>query len=111
MENFILEAIDEQEENLLVKLRKPVDFEGKTYTELDLSAMEDMSARDLKKISKLVRVKDAAVNPALMEMSMEYAMAAAAMAAKLPIEFFDKLGAKDAMKVKNTVVSFLFAED
>lgn len=36
-----------EEESLVLKFRKPYKFEGREYTEVDLSAMEDMTAADL----------------------------------------------------------------
>ena len=41
------EPAEDQEESLILKFRKPYMFEGKEYTEVDLSAMEDMTAEDL----------------------------------------------------------------
>ena len=46
-DNAALEAAEDQEESLILKFKKPYVFEGKEYTEVDLSAMEDMTAEDL----------------------------------------------------------------
>ena len=37
-------AEEPEEESLILKFRKPYKFEGQEYTEVDLSAMEDMTA-------------------------------------------------------------------
>ena len=45
------------------------------------------------------------------EVSLEYACVLAAKAVKQPIEFFTNLPPKEALKVKNRVMSFLFGQD
>lgn len=42
-----------EEESLVLKFKKPYKFEGREYTEVDLSAMEDMTAADLCAVAKL----------------------------------------------------------
>lgn len=48
-EKEITTAAQEQEEEnkYLIKFRKPFLFEDETYTEIDLSGLEDLSARDM----------------------------------------------------------------
>ena len=43
---------DEEEESLVIKLKKPYKFEGKEYTEIDLSGLEDLSAADMISVNK-----------------------------------------------------------
>ena len=45
------------------------------------------------------------------EMSLEYALYIASVATGLPVEFFRHLPPKDAIKVKNRVTNFFYAED
>lgn len=103
------EIVDNEEEGLLIKFNKPFKFEGKEYTEIDLSGLEDMSAADMIAVNKLMaRTSGVDVMP---EVSLEYAVNLAARAAKQPIEFFTALPMKEAMKVKNRVMGFLFGSD
>ena len=40
------------------RFKKPYSFEGETYTEVDLSGLEDLSAADLCKVGKMVKKID-----------------------------------------------------
>ena len=97
------------DENLmLVRFGKPYQFEGKTYQEVDLSGMVDLTAEDMIAADRyLSRNGNVSVMP---EMSVEYACFIAARAASLPVEFFRRLSPKDAMKVKNRVTNFIYGE-
>ena len=94
MDTALLAENDENtaaEENALVmKLDKPFTFEGQTYTEVDLSGLEDTTAADLQAVGRFVTKKNPAANP------------------HLPLEFFERLPAKEAIKLKGIVVGFLY---
>ena len=113
MDTALLAENDENtaaEENALVmKLDKPFTFEGQTYTEVDLSGLEDTTAADLQAVGRFVTKKNPAANPATVEMTLEYAQFMAARVAHLPLEFFERLPAKEAIKLKGIVVGFLYA--
>lgn len=107
-----LEAVDNtasfnEEESMVIKFKKPYNFEGKEYTEIDLSCMEDMTGADMIAINKLMQRSSAGID-VMPEVSVEYALYFASRAAKLPVEFFTNLPPKEAMKVKNRVMGFLF---
>lgn len=105
----ILTNAQEDESSTLVKFSKTYRFEGKDYTEVDLSGMDDLSAEDMIAADRyLTRSGGFSVMP---EMTLEYACFIAARAAKQPIEFFRGLPPKDALKVKNRVTSFFYSED
>lgn len=108
MDTALLAENDENtaaEENALVmKLDKPFTFEGQTYTEVDLSGLEDTTAADLQAVGRFVTKK----NPATVEMTLEYAQFMAARVAHLPLEFFERLPAKEAINLKGIVVGFLY---
>ena len=61
MDTALLAENDENtaaEENALVmKLDKPFTFEGQTYTEVDLSGLEDTTAADLQAVGRFVTKK------------------------------------------------------
>ena len=102
------EPAEDQEESLILKFRKPYMFEGKEYTEVDLSGLEDTTAADLQAVGRFVTKKNPAANPATVEMTLEYAQFMAARVAHLPLEFFERLPAKEAIKLKGIVVGFLY---
>lgn len=98
----------EDQEDLVLRFQKPYSFEGETYTEVDLSGLEDLSAADLCKVGKMVKKTDG-VDP-IAEMSLPYAIFMAARVTGKPIEFFQQLPAREAVKLKNLVVGFLYGE-
>ena len=97
------EAVD-----LQVKFRKPYRFEGKDYDGVDLSGLEDTTAAALENVGRILLKKRPGLNPSTIEMTMEYANLLASRVTHLPEEFFERLPAKEAMKVKTTVVGFLY---
>lgn len=92
-----------------IKFRKPYRFEGKEYTELDLSGMEDLTGTDMIAINKLI--DRAGSSEAGLEMTLEYAFYFAARASRLPVEFFLSLPPNEAARVKSRVMGFLFGSD
>ena len=98
----------EEKGRYILKLKKPIDFEGVKYTEIDLSGMENLTARDVSKITKLLRLTDDAPSEVGIETSLDFACYYAARAAKLPIEFMYKLDSRDSIRLKNRVVNFLY---
>ena len=103
-------AQEQEEENkYLIKFRKPFLFEDETYTEIDLSGLEDLSARDMIQAQRTME-RSGSIN-VLPEMSLEYACIFASKATKMPVEFFQSLPPKEAIKVKNKVTNFFYGED
>ena len=97
---------EEDDVSMIIKFKKPFVFEGKTYTELDLSALENITTGDMVAVSKFVGGNvfgRTEMNP---EFSLEYALNIAARATQMPIEFFMDLRPNDGLKVKNRVLNF-----
>lgn len=109
VEQDLPEVVDDI--NMIIKFKKPYRFEGKEYTELDLSGMEDMTGADMIAVNKIMQRTSSAMIDVMPEVSLEYAFYFAARAAKLPVEFFQNLPTKESMKVKNRVMGFLFGSD
>lgn len=96
------------EESSVVVLSKPYKFEDKTYTEVDLSGLSELTTEDMVAAEKyLTRSGNISVMP---EMSVEYACFICARATNLPVEFFRRLPPKDAIKLKNRVTGFFYGE-
>lgn len=102
---------DNEPEDLVLKLSKPYVFEGRTYEELDLSGLENATAGDLARAAKITSKKHRGLNPATLEMATEYAATIGHLMTKLPLEFFERMPAKDAIALKGLVVGFLFNAD
>ena len=104
-------SVDETEEvSMVIKFKKPYRFEGKEYTEVDLNGLDDLQASDMIAVNKYMQRTSAGID-VMPEVSLEYACVLASKAAKLPVEFFTRLPPKEAMKVKNRVMGFLFGSD
>lgn len=112
MKNEELNVTEEiiEEETLVVKFNKPFTFEGKVYDQIDLTPLEDITAADMIATNKYMNKGSANID-VMPEVSLEYALVLASKAVKLPIEFFTALPPKEAMKIKNRVMGFLFGSD
>jgi len=102
---------DTEPEDLILRFGKPYKFGGQEYTEVDLSGLEDVTARVLENVGKIAAKKNPGTNPALQEMSLTFCIYLAQRVAKLPLEFFTGLPAKEAIKLKTIVTGFLYGGD
>lgn len=104
-----MQEAEEEENEYVVTFRKPFVWEDNTYESVDLSGMEDLSARDMIQAQRVME-KSGSIN-VLPEMSLEYACIFASKASGLPVEFFQALPPKEAIKVKNKVTNFFYGEE
>lgn len=104
-------AEEPEEESLVLKFRRPYQFEGQEYTELDLSGLEDVTAGTLENIGKILAKKSPGLNPATIEMEMGYCELLAARVTGKPLEFFQRLPGRDAIALKSKIVGFLYGGD
>ena len=104
-----VEAEPAQADNLVLKFTRPYNFEGQTITEVDLGGLEDVSAQDMVAADKYIN-RSGSVS-AVPEMSLAYACFIASRITRLPIEFYMGLKSKDAIRLKNTVTNFFFADE
>ena len=102
---------EDAEIDLLVKFRRPYTFEGQEYAGIDLHGLEDTTAGQLQNVGRSLLKKQPGLNPSTLEMTMEFASMLAAKVTGKPLEFFERLPAKEAMKVKTAVVGFLYGGD
>lgn len=99
------ETVDEEDDSIL-KLKKPYIFEGKTYTEIDMSTLADMTVADLKAVARFAgKTSSGDLAP---EVSLTFAIALASRKTGLSVEFFDGLPGYEGMRIKNRVMGFLF---
>lgn len=99
-------AVAESEPSYQLVFKKPYAFEGETYESVDLSAIEDLCAADMIKAQNVLsRGGNVEVIP---EMSLQYACIIAANVAHKPVEFFTRLPAREAIRLKNLVTGFLY---
>lgn len=110
-ENGAEDAEGTEPEDLVLRFAKPYKFGGVEYTEVDLSGLEDVTAGVLENVGKITAKKNPGMNPALQEMSLTFCTYLAQRVAKLPLEFFTGLPAKEAIKLKAMVTNFLYGGD
>ena len=103
-EKNITTATPEEENDLVLRFAKPY-----TFTEVDLSGLENITAADMIATQKQM-TKGGSVDM-LPEMSLQYATIIAARITGKPIEFFTRLPAREAIKLKNIVSGFIFGAD
>ncbi len=107
-----VEAAMEVDENpYLIKFEKPFTWEDKVYKEIDLSGLEDLTGQDMILVSRTIKKSGGNTDSAIPEASAEYAFLFAARATKMPVEFFQALPAKIALKVRVTVMNFFYGEE
>lgn len=95
-------------EKNIVTLSKPYEFENQTYTQLDMTPLEDVAGEDIIKANRVLAGQGIAYP--VPETSVDFAFLIAAQKLGIPVEFFMKLNGKDSMKIKNRVTNFLFVE-
>lgn len=104
-----IEKTREPENDYVLRFAKPYTFEEETFTEVDLSDIERITAADMIATQKMM-TKGGTVDM-LPEMSVQYACIIAARISGKPIEFFTGLPAREAIKLKNLVSGFIFGAD
>jgi len=95
-----------ERENVVV-LGKPYTFEGKEYTEIDLSGLDGLTIRDAVDVQKALFGQQETASALVCETTTSFAMAIAARATGLPIEFFKLMPRGAGMQVKRAVQSYI----
>lgn len=95
-----------KKDQFVVKFKKPYQFEGQEYKEIDLSGLQKLTAQDL--VAAETQYAATGQASALTEMSIGYTCIVAATATKKPVEFFNGLPAPEIIKIKNIVTSFFY---
>ena len=91
--------------SFIVKFARPHEFEGKTYKEIDLSGLDDLTTEDLTWCEQMF-TKMGYVD-SLKEFNTTFCLLIAHRATKLPLEFFNTLRISSASKIKGVVSAFL----
>ena len=93
----------------IFKLPKSFTFEGETYTELNLAALEDMTGQQLYDAEKMYTKKGG--SPIAMEYNLDFIFILCSIILEKPIEFFYAMPATDVYHLKYRVTSFLEGTD
>ena len=106
----IIDTADEDKIDMIVKLHKPLKFEGEIYTEIDMSGITDVTTNAARDIEKIYRKISKGSYDASPETTINWAIAATSVVTGLPVEFFNYLNIKDLVKMKNRVINFLYED-
>lgn len=90
----------------VVKFTRSYSFEGKSYSEVDLAGMDDLTAKDMMEAEKYL-FKTGTVS-ALPDQAVGYVCFIASRISDQPIEFFMGLSPRDMNRVKNKVTGFFY---
>lgn len=92
----------------LIKFKKPYNFEGKEYSEIDLN-LDALTGTNIEEAEMQFTTQNptVAVQTPLKEMSKGFQCVIAAKSSKQPVEFFKGLPARDYVKVTQRVQTFL----
>jgi hypothetical protein len=97
------------ENSLVLKLKRPFSFEGKEYTEVDLSALETWTGEDVADVQEKYFKMHPEVNPldvAMVESNLKYCYFVAHKASELPLEFFQRMPGTNVGALKTLVIGF-----
>ena len=95
-----------RDENLVLALKRPFEFEGEKINEIDLNGLENLTGKSMRKIDKIFRNTGGAATFSK-EVDSYYLQLVAMEATGLPQEFFDELHAKDVTALEIKVRNFL----
>ncbi len=96
----------EVDDDMTIRLKKPIDFEGERYDRIDLSGLHEIKTADMIAINR--RLTRSGNVDTSKEVSLEYAIHMANVATGLPLEFFEQLPPYAALAIRGRVTSFLF---
>lgn len=91
----------------IIRLEKPADYMGMKIESLDLSGMDDLTLDDMIEIYNLYESLGG-TGTVFQESSLLFAKLTAQRLTGIPLEALGKIGAKDAVKLKNRVYRFFF---
>lgn len=99
----------EEEDELIVKFRKPYKFEDDTFTELDLHGLEDLTGRTLTAIEKAFH--KTGVSSFVPESTTTYAEDRRYKSDRTSGGVFRRSSAAEIQKIKNAVEGFLYKDE
>lgn len=100
--------INNEENEFYVKFSKPITWEDKEYSGVDMSGLEQLSGRQYCEAVK--KFTSAGNIDTMMQMNPNFACIIGSMVTGLPIEFFYDLPARELNAIKNRVSIYFFKE-
>lgn len=94
----------------VIKLGKPIEYQGTEVREINLSKMDDLTAQDMNGTYDLYYTLGG--NRQIMqESTLLFAQILAHKVTGYPMEVFERMNIRDAMRLKNRVYRFFFLEE
>lgn len=102
------DEIEVLDSSLLIKLKEPYKFEGKEYTQIVLKELNNITTETLIKAQRMMEQRG--YNATVPEITTIFTCFLSSLVCNLPVEFFLNLPAREGMKLRGRVTSFLFGE-
>ncbi len=101
----------ETDQRLVVKFSKPYHFEGKEYTEVDLSGLEGLTVKDAIDVQRQLFNQQEVAASLLTETTTAFARALAVKATGKPVEFFQQMPRGASRLVRRAVQEYMNVEN
>lgn len=103
------ETMTGEENDLIIKLKNPITFEGERYDQIDLTKLHDIKAADMITVNR--RLTRSGNTATTQELTLEYALNIANIVTGLPLEFFEQLPPYAALAIRGRVTGFLSGQE
>lgn len=101
----------EADQRLVVKFSKPYRFEGKEYTEVDLSGLEGLTVKDAIDVQRQLFNQQEVAASLLTETTTAFARALAVKSTGRPVEFFQQMPRGASRLVRRAVQEYMNVEN
>ncbi len=101
----------EADQRFVVKFSKPYRFEGKEYTEVDLSGLEGLTVKDAIDVQRQLFNQQEVAASLLTETTTAFARALAVKATGKPVEFFQQMPRGASRLVRRAVQEYMNVEN
>jgi hypothetical protein len=98
---------DKADSKYIIKLSHPYKYDDEEISELDMSGIEDLTGRDIKKAQSIMTRHGNIAT--VLETNVEFLQLMAAAACGKEVEFIEELNAKDTTRVKNWVSGYFLS--
>lgn len=105
------ESTEEIKGRFVVKFSKPYLFEGKEYTQVDLSGLERLTVKDAIDVQRQLFDQQEVAASLLTETTTAFARALAVRASGRPVEFFQQMPRGAGRLVRRTVQEYMNVEN
>lgn len=95
-----------QENPLILKLADPYKFDGIEVTELNMEGITELTAGDMCQLDREMIKRG--YSGTRMDATRQYAMLVAAKVNGKPVDYCDRMGARDSIRLRDFVATFFY---